>query len=161
MTSARSFRVRRAVATVTFLTASCLAGAASAAQAAPVASTPDVGARAAATAGPAVAQDTSCAGGDLCFWVNTNKGGAKGRVSGNNTSWSWAQGQCSSGTWNNCASSIQNNGNNCTVNVFEDAGYGGHRLTLTRGTYISDLSGYWITYPFDSWNDDIQSNRWC
>ena len=146
-----------AVAALTLLG---LAGGVTAAQAAPAPTSPGAASSAGPT-GPVTVADTTCAGGDLCFWVNTNKGGAKGRVSGNNTSWSWAQSSCSNGTWNNCASSIQNNGNNCTVNVFENSGYGGARLTITRGTYISDLNGYWITFPFDSWNDDIQSNRWC
>jgi hypothetical protein len=123
------------------------------------AATPSVAAH--ATIGGAVTQDTGCAPGDLCFWVDTNKGGAKGRVSGNNQSWGFPQASCTNGTWNDCASSIQNNGESCDVNVYENAGYGGHKLTIRRGDYISDLTGYWITFPIDSWNDDIQSNRWC
>ncbi|MDQ1647696.1 MAG: hypothetical protein QOJ50_3880 [Cryptosporangiaceae bacterium] len=115
----------------------------------------------AATTKAVTTQDTSCAGGDLCFWQDDDKGGAKGRVSGNNSAWSWSRSGCPDGTWNNCASSIQNNGNSCSVKVYDNAGYSGAVLTLTRGTYISSLSGYWITFPVDSWNDDIQSNKWC
>jgi hypothetical protein len=163
--SIKSFRIRRAAATIAFVTLGCLASTATIAQAAPepgpVRAT-QLKADAPATAeGPVTVLDTSCAPGDLCFWVHADKGGAKGRVSGNNTAWGWPQASCANGTWNNCASSIQNNGNNCDVNVYDFAGYSGASLRITRGTYISDLSGYWITFPFDSWNDDIQSNRWC
>jgi hypothetical protein len=125
------------------------------------AAAPAQAATAGATAQAVTTQDTSCAGGDLCFWQNDDKGGAKGRVSGNNAAWSWARSGCPDGTWNNCASSIQNNGNSCSVKVYDNSGYSGHVLTLTRGTYISSLSGYWITFPVDSWDNDIQSNKWC
>jgi|SRR5215475_9948781 len=99
-------------------TALCLAGATTTAQAAPPtpASPPSTSADA---TGPITVTDTSCAGGDLCFWVNINKGGAKGRVSGNNDYWTWPQTQCQEGTWSNCASSIWNNGNTCDVWVFD------------------------------------------
>ncbi len=121
MASTKSFRIRRAAATIAFVTLGCLASTATIAQAAPEPS-------------PVRATQPKA---------------------------SWPQASCANGTWNNCASSIQNNGNNCDVNVYDFAGYSGASLRITRGTYISNLSGYWITYPFDSWNDDIQSNRWC
>jgi hypothetical protein len=165
MKSVQLFRAWRAVVPVVVLALSSVASAATVAQAAPVrAAAPAATSQSAVTgtsAGPETPRDKSCAGGDLCFWVDTNKDGAKGRVAGDNLAWNWGQPACGDGTWNNCASSIQNNGNYCTVWVFADAGHGGSNLELTRGTYLSDLTGYWIRWPFRNWNDEIQSNKWC
>jgi hypothetical protein len=109
---------------------------------------------------PITVQDTSCNPGDLCFWVNINRGGAKGRVSGTNSTWPWTQAQCAGGTWNNCASSIVNNGTQCTARVWADASYGGAHLDVLRGNDFINLTDHYITFPFRDWNDEISSNSW-
>jgi hypothetical protein len=110
---------------------------------------------------PAMA-DTTCASGDLCFWVNENKGGLKGRVSGTNRRWSaFIQSQCQTGTWDNCASSVQNNGAHCDARVFSAFDFGGPQLLVHRGEYIANLQdrddGLGL---FEDWGDRISSNDW-
>jgi hypothetical protein len=107
-------------------------------------------------------QDTSCNAGDLCFWVDTDQRGAKGRVSGTNPAWGvFPQSQCASGTWDNCASSIINNGRNCTARVFYDGNYQGRPyLDVLRGNGYINLDDHYISWPLRTWNDEISSNSW-
>lgn len=111
--------------------------------------------------GGVTAQDTSCNAGDLCFWVDIDQGGAKGRVNGTNPAWgAFSQSQCQSGTWDNCASSTINNGRNCTARVWADGNYGGASLDVLRGNGYINLTDHYITWPFRTWNDEISSNTW-
>jgi hypothetical protein len=101
----------------------------------------------------------TCAAGDLCFWVHINYGGARGRVAGNNTNWGvFSQSQCANGTWSNCASSIINNGTQCTAYQYDGTSYGGDWMYLLRGANNPDLR---TTISAGNWNDRISSNRWC
>ncbi|MEJ2854196.1 MULTISPECIES: peptidase inhibitor family I36 protein [unclassified Saccharothrix] len=114
------------------------------------------------TADPIGVQDTSCDAGYICFWVHINRAGAKGRLSGTNAEWDdFPQSQCEgTGNWNDCASSIINNGRSCNAMVWQHPGYGGAGLRVLRGNGYINLTDHYITWPFTDWNDKISSNWW-
>jgi Peptidase inhibitor family I36 len=121
---------------------------------------PDDPASVSAPPGAVTALDTTCAAGDLCFWVDTNRGGAKGRLSGSNPAWKiFSQPQCRDGHWGDCASSIANNGTRCTARVWEHDNYRGAWLDIQRGDSFN-LTDKWIVWQVVSWNDQISSNNW-
>ncbi len=131
------------------------------ASAAPAPAQPDNPSAVSAPAGARTAQDTSCNAGDLCFWVDINQKGAKGRVNGTNAAWGvFRQGTCQSGTWDNCASSIINNGRSCTARVWADGDFNGAALEVLRGNGYINLTDHYITWPIRNWNDEISSNDW-
>lgn len=43
------------------------------------------------------------------------------------------------------------------LRLFSRKGWGGNRLDVRAGTQWSDLTKAWIFYPFDDWNDEINS----
>lgn len=43
------------------------------------------------------------------------------------------------------------------LRLFSRQGFGGHRLDVRAGTQWSDLTKAWIFWPFDDWNDEINS----
>ena len=93
--------------------------------------------------------------GYLCFWKDINYGGAMGKVAGNNLNFTaFRNSSCQTGTWNDCISSVYNNGTRCNVAIYRDANYLGGGLTVPRQTGIANLGSYGL-------NDAISSNRWC
>jgi hypothetical protein len=115
----------------------------------------------AANRAAAVAAFDGCAATFLCFWVNANKGGAEGKFSGNNPNWAnFAQSQCASKTWNDCASSIVNAGTSgLGAQEYQNINYGGGQFCVSDDEYISDLTS--LTWPDgDTMNDSISSNNW-
>ncbi|MET8685175.1 peptidase inhibitor family I36 protein [Streptomyces sp. NPDC004732] len=122
------------------------------------------------TAAPATANSDentealiTCAAGDTCFWVNSNYGGARGRVSGDNPNFrSFSQSQCHGGTWNDCISSIANRGRECTVYYWTDASYNGRYHSLGRNDQVPDFGAAPpVGYNDPAFNDTISSNHWC
>ncbi|WP_269854727.1 peptidase inhibitor family I36 protein [Streptomyces sp. RPT161] len=124
----------------------------------------------AATAAPRVGttsltpQINTCpvSSGYACFWVDSYRGGAMGKVSGNNSNYmnlSNSSG-CTAypGTWNDCISSIENQGTQCTVYFWTDAGYTGRYHSLSIGDRVDDFA---TGYNDPSFNDSISSNHWC
>jgi len=96
-----------------------------------------------------------CPSGYLCFWKDINYGGAMGKVAGNNMNFTaFRNSSCQTGTWNDCISSVYNNGTRCNVAIYRDANYLGGGLTVPRQTGIANLGSYGL-------NDAISSNRWC
>lgn len=43
------------------------------------------------------------------------------------------------------------------LRLFSKSGWGGSRLDVRAGTQWADLTKAWIFYPFDDWNDEINS----
>ncbi|MEU6990957.1 peptidase inhibitor family I36 protein [Streptomyces sp. NPDC046465] len=122
------------------------------------------------TAGPATASSDesaealiTCAAGDTCFWVNSNYGGNRGRVAGDNENFtSFAQSQCRGGTWNDCISSIANRGRECTVYYWTSANYTGRYHSLGRNDQVPDFGAAPpVGYNDPAFNDTISSNHWC
>jgi hypothetical protein len=135
-----------------------LAAAFSIVAAAPLASAEGQAANASSAASEMVSAQTApagCPSGYLCFWKDINYGGAMGKVAGNNLNFTaFRNTSCQTGTWNDCISSVYNNGARCTVAIYRDANYLGGGLTVPRQTGISNLGTYGL-------NDAISSNRWC
>jgi hypothetical protein len=96
-----------------------------------------------------------CDGGDLCFWVDYNYQGARGRVEGNNPRWAdFPQPACTRHrNWSNCASSVWNNGDRCDVELWSQPNYVDQFRVLRRGDSWADLRDVMF-------NDAIDSNRW-
>jgi hypothetical protein len=109
-----------------------------------------------------------CPAGSLCFWVDQNFGGARGQLSGNNTDWGvFTQPSCqdgagggpySNGTWNDCASSLFNNGNSDAVMVYRDSGYRSNSYCVPKGVSRAALPVWPSTS--EPMNDEISSNQW-
>lgn len=107
---------------------------------------------------PAVAAP-DCPSGYLCFWRDINYSGGRGKLAGTNSSWfAFSHSTCSNGTWADCASSIWNNGP-CTARVYYLTGFGAPYLDIPRGTGYPNLTQV-STGLGNSWNDNIESNRW-
>ena len=118
--------------------------------------------------GPSGLVEASAAGppcpvGYLCFWAGSNGSTAgPGELAGTNPNWGWfGQSAChppnaaadSNNTWNDCASSIKNNGTSYCSLVWYNASYGGFAVELSRGEWVSDLHSF-------NMNDAISSNSW-
>lgn len=117
------------------------------------------GAAQAAQTTPAV--PSGCGSGNFCFWNNANFDDGPGQVSGDNANYTeFPHASCPYGTWNDCISSLYNNGTSgLGVDVFLDANYG------LPDMCIPDNSGYAVLpeyYPGTSvvLNDSISSNLW-
>jgi hypothetical protein len=97
-----------------------------------------------------------------CFWVDNYASGTMGKVSGNNTNYMNVTNSsgCTKypGTWNDCISSLDNNGTSCTVYFWTNASYGGRYHSLAIGDAVYDFG---IDYNDSSFNDSISSNHWC
>jgi hypothetical protein len=125
------------------------------------------GAQAATPTGHSVARPASvdslgCPSGDACFWVNDDYQGTMGHVAGNNPNFmnlSNSSG-CTAypGTWNDCISSLDNNGTECVVYFWTDANYKGSYHSVALGDKIWDFGA---VYNDPSFNDSISSNHWC
>ncbi|MEV0439699.1 peptidase inhibitor family I36 protein [Streptomyces spectabilis] len=104
-----------------------------------------------------------CGAGDACFWVHSNYGGARGRVSGNNPDFRvFPQSQCPSGTWNDCISSIANRGRSCTVYFWTGFNYSGRYHSLGRDDEVPNFAAAPpVGYNDPAFNDAISSNHWC
>lgn len=110
------------------------------------------------TAAPAgdnaiTAAPPGCTATNVCFWNGTNYSDGPGRLSGSNSNWTaFSHSSCPTGTWNDCASSVYNNGTSCSANLWTTANYGGSRLTLGIGSGQTALSS--------TMNNAISSNNW-
>lgn len=123
---------------------------------------PSAGAAAPATAG-ILAAPSGCTAGNLCFWVHDNWVDGPGRLDGNNADWGvYSHSTCQTGTWEDCASSLYNNGNSCTAHVYYLEDYQTPKLNISRQTGYNSLSAVALGYGVaGNWNDNIRSNNWC
>ncbi|WP_327371257.1 peptidase inhibitor family I36 protein [Streptomyces sp. NBC_01217] len=110
-----------------------------------------------------LAAPAGCTAGNLCFWVNDNWNDGPGRLDGNNPDWGvYSHSTCGSGTWEDCASSLYNNGNNCTAHVYYLENYQTPKLSISRQSGYNSLSAVPLGYGVSgNWNDNIRSNNWC
>lgn len=96
----------------------------------------------------------------LCFWVHAGWGGPMGKLSGRNENWgAFRQSQCTTGTWNDCASAIWNNGRSCEAVVHEHPNQRGANWVINRNTGSDNLA-FNGKPTGGNWNDVISSNRW-
>jgi hypothetical protein len=113
-------------------------------------------------AAPAQAGERGCADGNFCFWMHSNFSGSKGQVSGTNGDWQLFQGGCTEPDrrhWNNCASSIRNEGRYCEAVIWSEAYYTGGSWVINRDTEVANLSNHGNPAG-GTWNDTISSNSW-
>ena len=95
--------------------------------------------------------------GYLCFWWHANFQGGMGKVSGSNQQWWVFQGGCPGRGWDNCASSVNNEGLSCEAVIYEHESYQGASWVINRDTSVADLSQHYMR-PGNNWNDKISSN---
>ena len=153
MTRSRIVRALLAVAGAGLLVVSA-ASVAAAAPAKPAPAAPS--AAGSAPIGPAVtaAAPAGCTAGNLCIWADPGAVDGPGQLSGNNASWFvLPHPSCSTkGTagpvWADCASSIFNNGVNCTAHVYLFASFGLPKLDLPRGTLDASREGLARLFSF-------------
>ncbi|WP_173019503.1 peptidase inhibitor family I36 protein [Streptomyces alkaliphilus] len=100
------------------------------------------------------AAPSGCSATNVCFWSGTNYSGAgPGQLSGANPNWAvFSNSSCPGGNWENCASSVYNNGTSCSAVLWTSRNYSGARLTLARGSGQTRLSS--------TMNNAISSNSW-
>ncbi|MET9484993.1 peptidase inhibitor family I36 protein [Streptomyces sp. NPDC006638] len=97
--------------------------------------------------------------GYLCFWADPNFSGRMGKVAGDNSNWANLPGSCLAQGWDNCTTSLWNEGLRCEAVVFEHPNYKGANWVIGRDTGVADLR----TGPKPSggtWDDAISSNNW-
>jgi hypothetical protein len=97
----------------------------------------------------------------FCFWVNAFYGGDMGVFQGDNPVWGdYADAECQTGTWSNCASSAINNGTSGdAVEMYEGNYYTGESWCVPDNSAVADFAGF--TYENgDQLNDSVNSNLW-
>jgi hypothetical protein len=101
--------------------------------------------------------------GLLCFWPGANYGGTPGTVRDRNNNWadfSDSGNRCGASVgWNDCISSIRNEGVNCEAVIWEHPNAGGSNFVINRDTYVDDLSTRGKPSG-GTWNDVVSSNTW-
>lgn len=96
-----------------------------------------------------------CPAGYGCGWVDGSYGIPMGKWAGNNNNLSiFTQSACQTGNWNDCISSIWNEGTSCNLTWWTNSGYSGNGYRNNRGTGTGFLSP-------EFWNDEFSSDRWC
>ena len=99
------------------------------------------------------AAEAACGAGNLCAWEHINKTGAKASFGGDNANWGNFS-KSTGGSWNDVASSVQNNGTSgMGVYLYQHSSYGGDWLCLPKGYSYNNLGN-------QGFNDKITSNKW-
>jgi len=112
-----------------------------------------------ASAAPAVQNDCNMPG-SVCIWENVFFKGEEGHFSGNNGNWGNdlpGGTDCSSGSWNDCASSIFNNKSADAVNLWENAGDTGGHFCVAPMTGYSDFTKHQFSNG-DALNDAVSAD---
>ncbi len=108
----------------------------------------------------------ACDSGSFCVWVDANFSDGPGQWPNNSNNYlSWSHPSCgvlNLRTWNNCASSVFNNGNNCNIQLYDDVNYGTGRgyYNLARGGRLANLTIDKMT-DGQPMNDRLSSHKWC
>lgn len=108
----------------------------------------------------------ACDPGSFCVWVNPNYSDGPGQWPNNaSTYFAWDHDNCgwvNGYTWNNCASSVFNNGQNCNIQLYDDVNYG-----TGRGYYNLQKGGHLANLKLDKMTDGkpmdnrLSSHKWC
>jgi hypothetical protein len=105
-----------------------------------------------------------CSPGNFCAWDNYEFRGGPGEWSGNASNYSgWVHTGCgatSLWTWNNCASSVYNHGDDCNLTFYDGINYTGAYYNLPRGSYLARMTLDKMSDGANA-NDRISSHRWC
>jgi Peptidase inhibitor family I36 len=108
----------------------------------------------------------------VCFWVGSNWSGDMGKFAGSNEFWGdYPEHECvypaaahdADKTWNDCASSIYNDGTSgLGVDVYQNSKYGGAVSCIPdKSTIYSDLADWqYGSNTSVNMNDSISSNNW-
>lgn len=96
-----------------------------------------------------------CVSTYACGWVDGEYGTPMGKWAENTPNLSvFSQSACQDGNWNDCISSIWNEGTSCNVTWFINSGYGGSGYKNNLGTGTGYLAP-------GVWNDEFSSLKWC
>jgi hypothetical protein len=104
---------------------------------------------------PSVAKaEHGCVSSYACGWVDGGYGIPMGKWSENTPNFTvFGQSRCQTGNWNDCVSSLWNEGTSCNAIWWTNSGYGGSGYHNNLGTGTGVLSG--------GWNDEFSSLKWC
>ncbi|WP_055701569.1 MULTISPECIES: peptidase inhibitor family I36 protein [Streptomyces] len=108
-------------------------------------------------------QAGECPSGSACFWPHSEFRGNRGQVEGDNANFATLRNSansCGSRGWEDCISSIANNGRQCTVYFYSNRSYSktSRWHSLSRGDKVGDFAR---DYSDAGFNDTISSNKWC
>jgi hypothetical protein len=107
---------------------------------------------------------SACGSGNFCAWVNSNFNDGPGQWAGNASNYTdWGHDNCGLGslwTWDNCASSVFNNGQHCNLTFYDGINYTGAYYNLPRGSYLANMTLDRMSDGQNA-NDRISSHRWC
>lgn len=110
-----------------------------------------------------VAAREDCGAGNFCAWVNPGFNDGPGQWPGNAPNYTkWGHRSCGLGslwTWTNCATSVYNHGNSCTVTIYSDINYRGAYIVLPRGSYLADMRADRMSDGASA-NDRVSSHAW-
>jgi hypothetical protein len=107
------------------------------------------GATAQAAAAGGVA--AGCPTGYGCAWTDMNFGGRRGLFHGNNSNWgSFANSDCPTGNWKNCASSVGNSRQGHTFYVHTGLNHSGRVARIIPGEKFNGIAAF---------DNNIESNQ--
>jgi hypothetical protein len=99
---------------------------------------------------------------DICWWVDANQVGKMHPVRDAIENWTTQkESTCSSGTWNDCASTLYNDNLISSSLVFSDADWDGGVVCLPPDGYLGNLADYAYPNTGENMNDTISSNSWA
>lgn len=101
--------------------------------------------------------------GALCFWPAANYVGRPGLAFGTNPNWADLpdrDNRCGASVgWNDCISSIRNEGISCEAVIWEHPNFGGSNFVINRDTFVDNLATRGKPSG-GNWNDVVSSNNW-
>jgi hypothetical protein len=101
--------------------------------------------------------------GRLCFWPAANYEGQPGWVLDSNANWANftdSANRCGASVgWNDCISSIRNEGLRCEAVIWEHPNMGGSNFVINRETFVDNLANRGKPSG-GTWNDVVSSNSW-
>jgi hypothetical protein len=112
----------------------------------------------------AAAGRADCPSSWFCVWVDVDFVGGPGKWQGNESNYTnWLHGGCgvrSLWTWDNCASSVFNNGQSCNLTFYDGINFAGAWYNLPRGSFLAFMTQDLMSDQANA-NDRISSHKWC
>lgn len=101
--------------------------------------------------------------GALCFWPAADYAGTPGKVFGTNNNWANlndSANRCGASVgWNDCISSIRNEGISCEAVIWEHPNRGGSNFVINRDTFVANLATRGKPSG-GNWDNVVSSNSW-